>query len=45
MSLSPAMIRWVSERVHEARDILSSTNSPASQRSVARHVLATWSVI
>jgi hypothetical protein len=39
------MIRWVSERVEEAQAILSSTNATASQRSVARLVLATWSVI
>lgn len=45
MSLSPSMIRWVSDRVREAEAILASTNATPSQRSVARYVLAQWRVI
>ncbi|WP_156612445.1 hypothetical protein [Paramagnetospirillum marisnigri] len=43
MILSPAMNRWVEERVAEARAILASPRSTDSQRSVARFVLVTWS--
>jgi len=44
MALSQNMIRWVSERVREAESILASTNATASQRTMARYVLKTWSV-
>jgi hypothetical protein len=42
MALSPTMIRWVVERVAEARAILADQNSTHSQRSVARLVLSQW---
>ncbi len=45
MSLSQDMIRWVTERVQEARAILASSNATPSQRAVARYVLAQWRVI
>lgn len=42
MTLSPNMIKWVSERVREAEAIIADPRSSESQRTVARHVLNTW---
>ena len=44
MGLSPNMILWVEARVREAQEILANPRSTPSQKSVARHVLATWEV-
>jgi hypothetical protein len=42
MALSPTMLKWIAERVAEARAILADHNSTQSQRSIARLVLSQW---
>jgi len=45
MALSQNMILWLSDRVREAEAVLASPEATPSQRSVARFILAQWSVI
>ncbi len=45
MALSQNVILWITAKVAEAKMILASPDSTHSQRTVARHVLATWEVI
>jgi len=42
MALSPTMLKWITERVAEARAILASAVTTSSQKTVARLVLLTW---
>lgn len=42
MALSQNMIIWVSERVAEAKAILSNPRSTPSQRTIAKLVLEQW---
>jgi hypothetical protein len=44
MALSPTMLKWITERVAEARAILASAATTPSQKTVARLVLSTWEV-
>jgi hypothetical protein len=44
MGLSQDMIRWITDRVSEAMDIVNSASSHDSLRAIAEKVLRTWSL-